>query len=166
MAEKTTIVEKEAIRYDGIFSVKDLYKLIDDWVNEKGYMPVESFIEETVEKEGKVITVKLEPFKKLTDYAKAVIKIDIMISDCKEVEVKREGKTKKLNKGNILIEIQSILETDYEHKWEMKPWLYVLRTIFEKYVYTPFLSGFKGTIREDTDHLKDQIKAFLNLYKL
>ena len=166
MAEKTTIVEKEAIRYDGLFSVKDLYKLIDDWVNEKGYMPVESFIEETVEKEGKVITVKLEPFKKLTDYAKAVIKIDIMISDCKEVEVKKEGKTQKLNKGNVLIEIKSLLETDYEHRWEMKPWLYVLRTIFEKYIYTPFLSGFKGAIREDTDHLKDQIKAFLNLYKL
>ncbi|MBW2973417.1 hypothetical protein KY346_03415 [Candidatus Woesearchaeota archaeon] len=166
MSEKTTITGKEQIRYDGLFSVKELYKLIEDWVNSKGYMPVETSIEESVTKEGKVITAKLEPFKKLTDYAKAVIKIDIMISDCKEVEVKRAGKKQKLNKGTVLIEIQSIMETDYEHRWEMKPWLYVLRTVFEKYIYTPFLSGFKKAIREDTDHLKDQIKAYLNLYKL
>lgn len=166
MSEKSTVVEKEKIRYDGIFSVKELYKLIDDWLTEKGYLPVESSVEEGVEKEGKVITAKLEPFKKLTDYAKAVIKIDIMISDCKDVEVKKEGRTQKLNKGNVLIEIMSILETDYEHRWEMRPWLYVLRTVFEKYIYTPFLSGFKAAIREDTDHLKDQIKAYLNLYKL
>ena len=165
MSEKTTVVEKEAIKYEGLFSVKELYQLIEDWVNSKGYMPVETFVEESVEKEGKVITAKLEPFKKLTDYAKAIIKIEIMISDCKEVEVTRAGKKQKLNKGKVVIEIKSILETDYEHRWEMKPWLYVLRTVFEKYIYTPFLSGFKNALREDTGHLKEQIKAFLNLYK-
>ncbi|MBW3001973.1 hypothetical protein KY338_02295 [Candidatus Woesearchaeota archaeon] len=165
MAERTTVVEKEVIRYSGLFSVKELYQLIEDFENSKGYFPVENFIEESVEKEGKVITAKLAPFKKLTDYAKAIIKIDIMIDNCKEVEIKRAGKKQKLNKGNVVIEIMSILETDYEHRWEMKPWLYVLRTVFEKYIYTPFLSGFKNALREDTDHLKEQIKAFLNLYK-
>ena len=165
MSEKTTVVDKEVIKYEGLFSVKELYQLIEDWENSKGYFPVENFIEESVEKEGKVITAKLEPFKKLTDYAKAIIKIDLMISGCKEVEVTRAGKKQKLNKGLVVIEIMSILETDYEHKWEMKPWLYVLRTAFEKYIYTPFLSGFKNAVREDTDHLKEQIKAFLNLYK-
>jgi len=165
MSEKTTVVDKEVIKYEGLFSVKELYQLIEDWENSKGYFPVENFIEESVEPEGKVITAKLEPFKKLTDYAKAIIKIDIMISGCKEVEITRAGKKQKLNKGLVVIEIMSILETDYEHKWEMKPWLYVLRTAFEKYIYTPFLSGFKNAVREDTDHLKEQIKSFLNLYK-
>lgn len=165
MSEKTTVVGKETIAYEGLFSVKELYQLIEDWINTKGYFPVETFVEESVEKEGKVITAKLEPFKKLTDYAKAVIKIDILVSDCKEVEVKRAGKKQKLNKGKLVIEIMSILETDYEHRWEMRPWLYVLRTVFEKYIYTPFLSGFKNALREDTDHLKEKIKAYLNLYK-
>jgi hypothetical protein len=166
MSEKVTVTGKETISYEGLFSVKELYALIEDWVNSKGYLPVETSIEEVVEPSGKVITAKLEPFKKLTDYAKAIIKIDIMIADCKEVEITRGDKKQKLNKGKVIIEIQSILETDYEHRWEMKPWLYVLRTIFEKYIYTPFLGGYKNAIREDTDHLKDQIKAFLNLYKL
>lgn len=165
MSEKITVVGKETIKYEGLFSVKGLYKLIEDWEDSKGYFPVENFIEESVEKEGKVITARLEPFKKFTDYAKAIIKIDLMISDCKEVEVKKDGKTQKLNKGKVVIEIMSILETDYEHKWEMKPLLYVLRTVFEKYIYMPFLSGFKNALREDTDHLKEEIKAFLNLYR-
>jgi hypothetical protein len=165
MSEKVTVTGKESINYEGLFSVKDLYQLIEDWVNSKGYFPVEVAVEEVVEKEGKVITAKLEPFKKLTDYAKAIIKIEIMISDCKEVEVTRAGKKQKLNKGSVLIEIQSILETDYEHRWEMKPWLYVVRSVFEKYIYTPFMSGYKKAVRADTDHLKQQIKAFFNLYK-
>jgi len=166
MSEKVTVTGKETISYEGLFSVKELYKLIEDWVSNKGYLPVEMAIEEVVTKSGKVITVQLEPFKKLTDYAKAIIKINLMISDCIEVEVDRAGKKQKLNKGKVMIEIQSLLETDYEHRWEMKPWMYVLRTVFEKYIYTPFLSGYKKALREDTDHLKDQIKAFLNLYKL
>ena len=165
MSEKITVTGKESINYEGLFSVKDLYQLIEDWVNSKGYFPVEVAVEEVVEKEGKVITAKLAPFKKLTDYAKAVINIEIMISDCKEVEVTRAGKKQKLNKGSVLIEIQSILETDYEHRWEMKPWLYIVRSVFEKYIYTPFLSGYKKAVRADTDHLKEQIKAYFNLYK-
>jgi hypothetical protein len=166
MSEKVAVTGKETITYDGLFSVKELYQFIDDWINTKGYFPVELSIEEVVEKDGKVITAQLAPFKKLTDYAKAIIKINIMISDCKEVEITKADKKQKLNKGKVIIEIQSLLETDYEHRWEMKPWLYVLRTIFEKYIYAPFLSGYKKAVREDTDHLKDQIKAFLNLYKL
>ena len=167
MVEIRSVPGKETIKYEGIFSVKELYKLLGQIIDDKGYVPVETFAEETVEKTGKAIELDMEPFKKMTDYAKSVIKIKIRIADCKDVEIaKGKDKKQKLNKGKISIEIDPYLETDYEHRWEATPYLYVIRTLFEKYIYTPFLSGFNNQVIEDTNFLKDQIKAFLNLYKM
>lgn len=166
MGEIRSVPGKESIKYDGLFSLKDLYKLLNQIIDDRGYIPVEASVEESVEKTGKSIEADLEPFKKLTDYAKSVIKIKIRVSDCKEVEVTRDKKKQKLNKGKILIEFDPYLETDYEHRWETTPYLYVLRTLFEKYVYTPFLSNFSQQIIDDTDFIKSQVKSFLNLYRL
>lgn len=166
MGEIRSVSGKELIKYEGLFSLKDLYKLLNQIIDDRGYIPVEVSVEESVEKTGKSIEADLEPFKKFTDYAKSVIKIKIRVSDCKEVEVTRDKKKQKLNKGKILIEVESYLETDYEHRWETTPYLYVLRTLFEKYVYTPFLSNFSQQIADDTDFIKSQVKSFLNLYRL
>ncbi|MEM4263923.1 MAG: hypothetical protein QW666_03470 [Candidatus Woesearchaeota archaeon] len=166
MVEIRSVAGKEVISYEGLFSVKELYKLINQIIDDKGYIPITSSTEETVEKTGKAIELDLMPFKKLTDYAKSVIKIKIRISDCKDVEITKDKKKHKLNKGKLWIEIDPYLETDYEHRWEATPYLYVIRTLFEKYIYTPFLSGFDKQVMDDTIFLKEQLKAFLNLYKL
>jgi hypothetical protein len=166
MAEVRTIAGSEKIKYSGLFSLKELYALVNEILEDRGYDPIEVSVEETVEKTGKCVEANLEPSKKFTDYAKSIIKIKIRTSDCTEVEVKKGKKKQKLNKGKLLIEVDPLLETDYEHRWEMSPYLYVFRTLFEKYIYTPFLSKFDKQIQEDVEFIKDQIKSFLNLQKL
>ncbi len=166
MAERRLIVDKEFIVYEGLFSLTDLYKLINDWLGSKRYFPVEKKCEECVSKTGRCVICKLEPFKKLTDYAKSVIKIKIKVDDCTEKVVTRDGKKQKMQQGKLKIKFSAFLETDYEHRWERFPWMYVFRTLFEKYLFTPYMSGFSRQIREDVDHLKSEISGFLNLYKV
>lgn len=163
MVEKRPVIEQESVSYEGIFNLKEVYKLFFDWMSDKGYVPVEKRVHESVAKGGKHVEVELEPYKKYTDYAKSVIRIHFTASGVTDVETTVDGHKRKMQKGKVHVRLDSWLETDYEHRWETQPVFYVLRTLFEKYVYTPFLSGFIKGVRDDTNHLKDQIKAYLNI---
>ena len=163
MAERLIVVDKERLDYDGLFDAKEVFKVMQQWATDRGYWLIEKRHGETTKPEGKFIDMEFEPFKKFTDYAKSIIKIRAQFNDVKDVAVERDGRKVKVQDGKIIIIIDGILETDYEHRWEGKPVFYVLRSIFEKYVYTPFVSGFERGIKEDVSSLKNNVKAFLGL---
>lgn len=165
MAERDYIVDKLSLTYEGLFSVKDLYKMIDEWFRWKGYDKREKKNIEIINPEGKYIELVLEPWKKVTDYAKNVIGIRIQMFDIKEVEVEKDNTKIKLNQGKVHFVFDGILETDYEARWEGKPIFYFLRTVFDKYFYKPFTQGFQAGVAADVKDLHGQIKAFLNLYR-
>lgn len=163
MVERRPVVDLEQVKYDGLFRMRDIFRLVNDWMADKGYNPIEKRAHESVTKQGKQYELEFEPYKKYTDYAKGVIRIHITAHDVKDVELTRDGKKMKYQKGSIIITFDSWLETDYEHRWEAQPVFFVLRTLFEKLVAMPFLSGHIKGVRDDTLHLKEQLKAYLNL---
>jgi len=165
MVEKRVVVEKEKMKYEGLFKVKDIYKLIYEWCDSKGYAPVEKKCQERVAKVGKYVECEIVPFKKLTDYAKSVIKIVVKVDDCVDVKVKKAGKEQKLQKGKLEISFKGTLETDYESIWEAYTWMYVLRTLFEKYFWRPLFSPYERAVREDIDHLKSEVSGYLNIHR-
>jgi len=163
MAERLIVVDKEKLEYEGLFESKEILRVMEQWAKDKGYWMIEKRHGEATKPEGKLIDMEYEPFKKLTDYAKGVIKIRAQFQNVKDVIIERDNKKVKMQEGRIIIVLDGILETDYEHRWEAKPVFYVLRTIFEKYVLTPFISGFERGVKEDTMALKNNLKAFLGL---
>ena len=165
MPEREVIVDKLKLTYEGIFSVSELYKLIDEWFRWKGYDKRENKNIEIVKPEGKFIEIELEPWKKVTDYAKNVIKIRIQMFDIRDVEVEKDNTKLKLNQGKVHFVFDGYLETDYEARWEGKPIFYFIRTIFDKYLYRPFTAGFERGVKQDLMHLHGQIKAFLSMYR-
>ena len=165
MPEREVVVDKLRLTYEGIFSVSELYKLIDEWFRWKGYDKRENKNIEIVKPEGKFIEIELEPWKKVTDYAKNVIKIRIQMFDIRDVEVEKDNTKLKLNQGKVHFVFDGYLETDYEAKWDGKPIFYFIRTVFDKYLYKPFTTGFERGVKQDVMHLQGQIKAFLNLYR-
>ena len=165
MAERLIIVDKEKLTYEGLFDAKGLFDVMKDWASDRGYWLIEKRHGEATKPEGKYIDMDFEPFKKLTDYSKSIVKIKAQFQEVKDVVVERDGKKVKLQEGKVLLTFDGILETDYEHRWETKPLFYMLRTIFEKYVYTPFISGYERGIRQETLTLKNNLKAYLNLEK-
>lgn len=165
MTERNLVVDKMRLNYEGLFSVQELYKLIDTWFREKGYDKRERKNTEKVSPESKFIELWLEPWKKITDYAKNVISLRIIINDLKEVEVEKEGIKVKLNQGKIQMVFDAFFETDYEGRWEGKPVYYFLRTLFDKYFYKPYSMGYQNNLMDDVNHLHATIKSFLNLYR-
>jgi len=165
MVEKDIVVDQLRLTYDGLFSVKELYKLITEWLEEKGYDQKETKNIESITPDGKYIEIELLPWKKFTDYIKSMIRIRMIFSGIKEVEVEKDGIKIKLNQGKAQFVFDGYLQTDWENRWEEKPAFILIRTLFDKYFYSPFMTGYRGHLKDNVMDLQGRIKAFLNLYR-
>ncbi len=165
MAEREVLVDKMRLTYEGLFSVYEIYKMMDEWFEEKGYDKREVKNIESVFPEGKYIEIVLEPWKKLTDYAKSVIKVRIIFSDIKEVQVEKDGAKVNLNQGRAHFVFDAYLETDYENRWESKPTFFFIKTLFDKYFYKSYTSQLKAEVMDSITDLHSRIKGMLNLYR-
>ncbi len=153
MAERE-ILTTETVAYEGLFSVKDLIRLARDWAARKGYGVLEKKHEETVLPEGKTIAAEFEIAKRLTDYARSILKVAYSMKNLSEKVVERAGKKEKLSHGRVEITFEGVLETDWEKRWEVKPAFYLIRKFFEQYVYSSVISKFKSEIIEDLRFLE------------
>lgn len=165
MTEREVVITTE-IGYEGLFSVTDLLKLAKDWAVRKGYKISESEHYESVLPEGKKIDIEVELSKKLSDYAQSVISITYELEEVTERVVERAGKKQSLNQGKVAVYFEGLLKTDWEKRWEVKPTFYLIRKIFEQYVYSSAVGDFKKEVEEDVKYLKQNMSAFLNLYKV
>ena len=165
MAERVLVVDHLKLNYEGIFNVTELYQIVDTYLRDKGFDKKEVRNMEIIRPEGKYIEIELEPWKKITDYAKHVLKIRIRMLHVKEIKVQRENYTVKLNKGRVNITFDGFLETDYEHRWEQKPFYFFLRTMFDKFVYPGYTRQWEGILKENVYQLHSTLKTFLNLYR-
>jgi hypothetical protein len=163
MAERRIIIDNLLLQYEGLFELRELYMMIDKWLRQKGYDKFEKRNHEHVLKDGKYIEVELEPWKKITDYAKIVINMYMHCYNIKDVVVKKDNQDVRMNQGKVKIRFIGYLVTDYESKWEGKPVFYFLRAVMDKWVYRVSADKFEGAVSEDVKHLYQNVKAFLNL---
>jgi hypothetical protein len=164
-AQRTYLVDKHRMNYEGIFVIQDLYKLIDEYYEEKGYDKREVKNIESVSEDGKFIEIVVEPWKKLTDYAKSVIKVRMVMTGIKEVEVEKDGLKVRVNQGKIQFVFDAYLETDYENRWESKPMFFLIKTLYDKYFYKTYSAKLQGEVTTSMKDLMTRIKSFLNLYR-
>ncbi len=159
------IVEGESLSYMGLFKVKEVYDLIEKWCYEMGYDHQELKNYQEHYDEGKQIIIEARPNKRITDYAKIEIRIFMIFSEIKDVEVER-GETKEVyNKGKVDIIFDLFLVTDWENTWQNKGFYYFLRTIFDKFIYKSYTQKFEKNALRDYEDIKDKIKDYLNMYK-
>ena len=97
----------------------------------------------------------------MDDYTKIEIKAEI---DLKDYEI-IEGKSEKLTNGKLNLKFKSMMVTDYEERWDKKPFLKLLRAISDKYFMANKFSVYKKEIKNDTYDVYNKTKSFLNLQK-
>lgn len=165
MAEKKLVVDHLKLNYDGLFDATGLYRYIDDWLREKGFDKREVKNEERVTPEGKFVIVEMQPWKKITDYAQHIIRMEIRLVHLKEVEIEQDKHKLRLNKGKVAITFDGYLVTDYEHRWESRPMYYFLRTIFDKFIYKSYTTKFEDLLIETVNQLHSGVKSYLNMHK-
>jgi hypothetical protein len=165
MVERTVLVDKQKLTYEGIFIVRELYTVIDQFLEKKSYLRKEKTSSEIVTKTGRKIIQKYEIGKQLSDYARSVIQVNMCLEDVKDLEIKKEGMKKNVNQGKVTLILDLYLEYDFENRWENKPGFFFIRVLFDKYIFKPFTTNYEKMISKDYKEFKNEIMASLNLYK-
>ena len=110
-----------ALKFEGIIDMKELYRQMKLWLEDKGYAKEDTIEKSYVEKikpEGKQIEILWEGGKKISDYITYKVKVTFLFLNTSEVEVQRENVKIKLYKGNFQIFIVGIVEEGIGDEWE------------------------------------------------
>ena len=163
--EGNLVINSRELVYKGIFRVDELFQEIHKALQERGYTPREKKSEELVTEAGRKTFVELRPFKVKTNYATLMIALRITLDNVTETREVVAGEKQKFQKGDISIIFDAWLLTDYQRRWGMKPFVYFMKGIINKYLYKfPLEAQFPGELTEDTAFIYGRIKKLLNSY--
>jgi hypothetical protein len=165
MVERVVLVDKQKLTYEGIFTVRDLYSIIDIFIQSKGYQKKEKISNEVVTKAGRKINHKYEISKQLSDFSKSIIQVNMLLEDVKDIEIKKEGVKTHANQGKVTFLLDAYLENDFEHRWENKPGFFFIRVLFDKYIFKPFTTDYQGFVMKDYKEFRNEVMGYLNLNK-
>ncbi len=163
MAEKEVLYSTK-FKYVGIMSFKDVYKFCYDWlVDETDLLMTETKYVEKIKGETKDLDVEWEGFRKLTDYFRFDIKVNMQILGLKEIEVTKNGKKTKMNEGSFEMRVKGTLVRDWQGSFEKNSFQKFLREIYDKWVIPSRIDQFEGKIIGDCDEFVGQAKSYLAL---
>lgn len=160
MVEQDTVFSSK-VKQTGIFSFKDFYSFVYDWLRDEGYDILEKKYGEKVLGEAKQLEIVWEAEKAISDYFKFMIKVDWAIRGMKSVEVQREDKKIKMDSGEVELKIKGILKKDYENRWENNPFWKFLRGVYEKYIIKSRVEDYSIKLVQETNEFIAQCKSFL-----
>lgn len=160
--ERNLIINNRELRHEGIFHLEEVYQTINKALEARGYSKREKKTEEKVTPAGKKSVLELRPFKQKSSYVTLMLKIQILADNLTETRIPTEHGPQLYHQGNLSIIFDAWLLSDYAHRWGMKPWVYFLKGIINKYVYTwPLEAGFTSELHDDMGYIVYQVRQLL-----
>lgn len=163
--QKKVVIDGAKLKQDSVFNMGELYKSLFAWFNNYGYDFAEEEYNEKDSGRNKDVKFYWTAEKKIDAYIKWRIELSVLIVGMESVEIDRNGLKLKTNKGSIEFKITSSVLKDYDNKWS-KGFSTFLRKIYDKIVAYQRYSRMEGELINETNKLMDEIKAFLNLYRV
>ena len=165
MAEKRIVYQDKYVSFEGLFDLKELFRMIVRWFNERGYDMFENKNFEEIYEDGKKILFEMIPYKKISDYYRIEIKLLAVFENLKEVEVELNGVKRRLLKGKGDFIFDAILVTDYENRWEGRPYYFFYRALVDKFVYKSYTDRYERELLREAKDLQEEIKGYLNMFR-
>ncbi len=101
------------INFSGLYDWGKLHKTILGWIKDHKYDTDDRKYEYAVKQFGEEIEWSIFGSRKLNEYAKYGINVELKIKDQTQVEVVEEGNKKKMDKGRIEIKVFCDFQLDY-----------------------------------------------------
>jgi len=166
-----TVSQYEVKTQNQPFNFKLLYIMLHEWFIEKQYIgdkdpdfPEISYYEARHD-HGKEIWVKWR-FKYAPQgnkFYRRVFNIDLHGLNLQSAEVIQDNKKYKMDKGELWVFCQAILEVDYENQWRNHPLLQHFLTTFWKRFIWKDLEKHRKEIYNDAYELHNLVKQYLEI---
>jgi len=162
MSEKDKVYQGK-VKQSGIFSFKDLYSFLYDWLKEEGYDVTEKSYSEKVTGDSKQIEITWEDTREVSDYFRFLIKVEWQILGMKSVEVQKDDKKIKMDSGSMEVKFKGVLLKDYEDRWENQPFWKFMRGVYDRYVIKSRIDEYQIKLIEEVEDIVSQCKSFLSI---
>ncbi len=161
MVERDVLL-KTKVKHTGFYDFKETYRILFEWLLDKGYDINEKSYKEVLQAGGaKEIEVEWEAVRKVSDYFRNYLKVKFHPMGMTTVEVEVDGVKQKMNKGQMDIEFECVLLKDYEERWSTSPFFKFLRTLYDKYLIRERVEKYEEKLIIEMDEMVGQAKAFL-----
>jgi hypothetical protein len=161
MAEKKTLVNFK-VKYHGVFELEKVVKTIRGFLGAGNYKVVEPSYKHKLGGDGANVEVKINSFREETQHVKYQVNAVIRASDLQDVEVVKEGEKQKKQQGDVEIEVEGIMELDYENKFEKPGFMQGVRNWYHTYALNGKISGYKAHLRTKLIKLRQEIYSSLD----
>ena len=165
MAELVSVVVGETLEYEGLFSMREVFRIIDKYFRQRAFDKKIIFDEEYMTPNGKYVHVKMEPYKKWDDYIRMQVRLWIYGKNLVDVEKEVEGTKIKTNHGKLVIVFDSFIQTDYRNRWDNPPIYFLLRSLMEKYIIGGRIKYWEEVSKYIIQELKATLAGYLNTNK-
>ena len=172
--DMTVVVTRFVVRRSvSVFNLKALYQHLHEWAVDHEYTPTEKDFDfpETLYydarlPEGKSLWIwwRLKHVPQGNPFYQRVINLDWHTTKIQDTEIIHNGKKHKMQKGEIVLSCQVLLETDYDKKWRNSNTMSKFYESFWKRFFWPNLEKHKHEVKADADDLHDTIKRYLDLF--
>ena len=163
MAEIKTLIDGRSLSYEGVFNIKELYRIIDTRFKDRGYDKQEIKNWEDVSESEKQVVLEIIPYKKVSDYARIDIRIFMIFSKLSEMDIEKEGIRYKMNRGRAEFYFDAYVVTYYENKWQTRPLFFFIKNVIDKFIYRVYTSSYDGEAIRDCSDVENEIRSFLNM---
>ncbi|MEM3374132.1 MAG: hypothetical protein QXE31_02830 [Candidatus Woesearchaeota archaeon] len=153
-----------AVNYEGIFNLNDLLFLIDSFFRKRGYVKKVETHNESYTEKGRNLLLKIRPFKKVKNNT-LEIQVTMNFQNIIEITKKIDNINALLNKGKVSITIDAFVLESRRGAWDTRPEQVFIKTIFDKFLLGSSGKDYAGMVVGEAKELKNEINAFLNLYK-
>lgn len=163
MGHVKIIADHDKIDYSGPFSLNGLFRMIENFIWERGFDKRQDKDFEQNTHNGKSVEWQISSWKVITDYTRYIIKVRVIGQDILKTDAVNHGKKAKIDTGRVIIVIDGFIEYDVESRWQGNPFLYFLSQLYDKFIFKAYTERFEQRLVHDVNHLHDQIEKFLNL---
>lgn len=166
MSEITTLIDGKSIMYTGLFRMDELYSIIRKFVTERGFFALERKNQQDVLEQGKQIMMDVDVINQFNHYAMGKITLIIHVFHLKDKEVTVNNHKQKYQHGELQITFSTYLETDYRNKWENSGFMFLMRTLTDKFIKRDDTHALRQHMIAATNALTAEIQDYLNMTRL
>jgi hypothetical protein len=149
-----------------IFNYSDFYLFVKKIMQERGYYVEEKTYTHNTLNSKESIHFYWHTIKKVDDFTKFIIEVIVTLT-IEDVNIIKEKRKEKTNKGSGSIKIRSTLMTDYAGKWEeSNPIITFIKVLFENIFQKGSVDEYSKKLTDEAYELENEIKSFFNLQKM